>query len=132
YQMLQTLTDISDKELEKISQSTVDDILNIGSDKETMLRVLGATESNPFTNSFQEALMIYPELLNDVHAKEVIKDVKKSMVKQARAGILNIKASYVYLCPDMFAFCERLFLGIENPRGLLENGEVYSSVFDEG
>ena len=32
----------------------------------------------------------------------------------------------------MYAFCEWLFLGEENPNGLLENGEVYSSLNKNG
>jgi hypothetical protein len=132
YQMLQTLTDISDEELEKISQSTVQDILNIGSDKETMLRILGATETNRNKNYFQQALCLYPELLNDEHSKQVIKDKKKSMIKEAKSGKLNVNGKYTFICPDLYAFCERLFLGVEQPKGLLDNKEVYCNIFKEG
>lgn len=132
YQMLQTLTDITDEELEKICSSTVDDILKIGSDKETMLRVLGATETNRNKNYFQQALCMYPELLNDEHSKQVIKDKKKSLVKEAKAGKLNVTGKYTFLIPDLYAFCERLFLGQENPKGLLKDGEVYCDIFNEG
>lgn len=132
YQMLQTLTDIFDEELEKIAESTIQDILNIGSDKETMLRVLGATKENKKKNWFQEALLIYPELLNDPHSRQVIKDKKRKLVKEARAGKLNVNGKYTFLCPDLYAFCEKLFLGKENPKGLLANGEVYCRLFEEG
>ncbi|GLH62387.1 hypothetical protein [Parageobacillus sp. G301] len=132
YQMLQTLTDISDEELKKIAESTIQDILNVGSDKETMLRVLGATKENKKKNWFQEALLIYPELLNDPHSRQVIKDKKRKLVKEARAGKLNVNGKYTFLCPDLYAFCERLFLGKENPKGLLANGEVYCKLFEEG
>ena len=131
YQMLQTLTDISDEELKKIAESTIQDILNVGSDKETMLRVLGATKENKKKNWFQQALLIYPELLNDPHSKQVIKDKKRKLVKEARAGKLNVNGKYTFLCPDLYAFCERLFLGKENPKGLLANGEVYCRLFEE-
>jgi hypothetical protein len=132
YQMLQTLTDISDEELKKIAESTIQDILNIGNDKETMLRVLGATKENKKKNWFQQALLIYPELLNDPHSRQVIKDKKRKLVKEARAGKLNVNGKYTFLCPDLYAFCERLFLGKENPKGLLANGEVYCRLFKEG
>lgn len=78
YQMLQTLTDITDEELKKIAEDTIQDILNVGSDKETMLRVLGATKENKKKNWFQQALLIYPELLNDPHSRQVIKDKRES------------------------------------------------------
>jgi hypothetical protein len=132
YQMLQTLTDITDEELKKICQSTIDDILKIGSDKETMLRILGATEENKHKNYFQQALSIYPELINKPHSKRILKDKKKSLVKEAKAGKLNVNGKYTFLIPDLYAFCERLFLGQENPKGLLQNGEVYCDIFNQG
>jgi hypothetical protein len=132
YQMLQTLTDIQDWELKHLCQDTVNDILKIGSDKETMLRVLGATESNKRKNYFQQALSLYPELLNDEHSKQVIKDKKKKLIKDARAGKLNVKGKYTFIIPDLYAFCEKLFLGIESPKGLLLKDNVYCDLFDEG
>jgi hypothetical protein len=132
YQMLQTLTDIKNSELKTLAQSTVDDILQIGSDKETMLRILGAKKSNKYKNYYQEALALYPEMLNDEHSKKIIKDKKKSMVRDARAAKLRINGKYIYLIPDLYAFCERLFLNEKNPKGLLSNGEVYCNVYEEG
>lgn len=132
YQMLQTLTDISDKELKELAKTTSNEILKIGTDKETMLRVLGATKTNYKRNYYQEALLLYPELLNDEHSKKIIKDKKKSMVRDARAGKLKVNGKYIYLIPDLYAFCERLFLHREQPNGLLKNGEVYCKVYNKG
>jgi hypothetical protein len=132
YQMLQTLTDVSNKELKILAQPTADDILQVGSDKETMLRILGATKTNHYRNYYQEALLLYPEMLNDEHSKKIIKDKKKSMVRDARAGKLRITGKYTYLIPDLYAFCERLFLKSENPKGLLNNGETYCRIYNEG
>ncbi len=132
YQMLQTLTDISNKELKELAKLTTNDILRIGSDKETMLRILGSSKNNKHKNYYQQALSIYPELLNDSHSQKIIKDKKKSMVNDARAGKLRINGRYTFLIPDLYAFCERLFLNIEQPKGLLPNGEVYCSIFNEG
>ncbi|MBF8216522.1 hypothetical protein I1A19_22655, partial [Bacillus subtilis] len=67
------------------------------------------------------------------HTKEIIKNKKKSMIKDAKSGKLLVSdARYTYLCPDLYAFCERLFLGIENPKGLLTGSNVYCSLYDEG
>ncbi|MCM3110016.1 hypothetical protein [Lederbergia lenta] len=132
YQMLQTLTNITSKELKELAKPTSDDISKVGSDKETMLRILGATKSNKKRNYYQEALYLYPELLNDEHSKKIIKDKKKSMVRDARAGKLRINGKYTYLVPDLYAFCERLFEKKENPNGLLDNGTVYCDIYDEG
>lgn len=132
YQMLQTLTDVKVEELVELSDSTIRDILRVGNDKETMLRVLGATKHNRNKNYLQQALLMYPEMLNDEYSKKIIKDNKKSLVNNARAGKLNINGKYIYIIPDLYAFCERLFLGVSQPGGLLKNGEVYSEIYNEG
>ncbi|WP_303752882.1 hypothetical protein [Bacillus velezensis] len=133
YQMLQTLTDISDEELIQMSSKTVNEITTLGTDKETMLRVLGATEKKKHRTALQDALLLYPELLNDDHTKEIIKNKKKSMIKDAKSGKLLVDgARYTYLCPDLYAFCEKLFLNIQNPKGLLSGSNVHCSLYDEG
>lgn len=132
YQMLQTLTDIKEDELDALVKPTVNKIVKMGEDRETMLRLLGATKSNFNKNYFQEALSIYPELLQDAHSKEVVKQTKASFVKKARSGKLNISGKYTFMIPDLYAFCERLILGKENPTGLLENGEVFCNLYKEG
>lgn len=132
YQMLQTLTDIENKELYKLASTTRNNILNIGRDRNTMLRVLGVVDSSKPKNYMQQALSIYPELLHDTYSKEILKQTKRSLVKEARAGKLNIKAKYCFVTPDVYAFCEFLFLGDVNPKGLLKNGEVYCSLYKNG
>lgn len=132
YQMLQTLSDIKDEEIEKIVRKTKEDIEKIGNDYQVTMRILGATEYNKTPNYFQEALMIYPELFRDTYHKDILKQTKKSLVKQAKGGRLSINGRYQFLSPDLYAFCEWLFLGEENPNGLLENGEVYSSLNKNG
>ncbi|MEG1544541.1 MAG: hypothetical protein RR382_08470, partial [Tannerellaceae bacterium] len=88
YQMLQTLTDITDDELTAICSQTADSLKNISSDRNVMLRVFGATHENCHKNAFQECLMLYPELLQDAYSRETLRDIKKSMEKEALAGRL--------------------------------------------
>ena len=132
YQMLQTLSDIKDEEIEKIVRKTKEDIEKIGSDYQTTMRILGATEYNKTPNYFQQSLMIYPELFRDTYHKEILKQTKKSLLKQAKGGRLSINGRYQFLSPDLYAFCEWLFLDISSPKGLLEEGEVYSSLNKNG
>ncbi|MGV2885472.1 hypothetical protein V4D07_22460 [Paenibacillus taichungensis] len=131
YQMLQTLTDMTEEELTSISKKTVDKIKAIGSDKETMLEVLGVTVHNRNKNNYQQALEVYPELLKDVHSRETLKKVKKSIVQKAKGGKLHIDGKYTFISPDLYAFCEYLILGDKNPKGLLRNGEVYCSLYGD-
>lgn len=129
YQMLQTLTDITTEELEMLADKTVKKISQIAADKETMLDVFGATSKYRNKNSFQECLEIYPELLADPYTKEMLRQIKKNMVKEARSAKLDISAKYMFLIPDLYAFCEWLFLGIKDPVGLLNDGEVSAYLY---
>jgi hypothetical protein len=131
YQMLQTLVDMTDEELLTLSERTRNDILNIGRDKKTMLKVLGVVDSNTRKNYLQQALEIYPELLNDTYSREILKNVKRSMVKEARAGKIEIHGKYTFICPDLYAFCQWLILGDKNPDGLLANGEVSCKLYKD-
>lgn len=131
YQMIQTLTDISDKELEVLTGKTRQSITNIAKDKQTMLRVLGVTQANENKNYFQQALEVYPELLRDVYSKEILKQLRKSMVRNAKAGKISINGKYTFIIPDLYAFCENLILGIEKPKGLLADGEVYCRLYKD-
>ncbi|WP_368859126.1 hypothetical protein [Cohnella sp. GbtcB17] len=130
YQMLQTLTSLSDDELLELSAASRDLIVRLGTDKTTMLKVLGVVDSNTDKNYYQQALEIYPELLSDTYSKEILKQVKKSKIKAAKSGKLDVDGKYTYICPDLYAFCQRLFLGEARPSGLLEDGEVFCSLYD--
>lgn len=132
YQMLQTLSNIKDEEIERLIKRTKEDIEKIGNDYQVTMRILGATEYNKTPNYFQEALMIYPELFRDTYHKDILKQTKKSLIKQAKGGRLSINGRYQFLSPDLYAFCEWLFLNENNPKGLLEDGEVYSNLNKNG
>lgn len=132
YQMLQTLTDMTDDEIAKLTKQTVDEIETIGSDYQTTMRLLGATDYNTEKSYFQEALTIYPELFRDQYSRDVLKQTKKSLVKQAKAGRLRVNGHYTFLSPDLYAFCEWLFLGEQDPKGLLEDGQVYCKDYRDG
>lgn len=124
YQMLQTLTDITQDELEALAGRSVNKILRIASDRNTMLDVFGATAQYKDKNAFQECLSLYPELLSDPYTKEMLRQIKKNLVTEAKAAKLDLSAKYMFLVPDLYAFCEWLFLGERNPVGLLADGEV--------
>ena len=79
-----------------------------------MLKVLGVTKSNTNKNYFQQALEIYPQLLCDTYSKEILKQVKKSLVKEGKSGKLEVNGKYTFISPDMYAFCEYLFAGVKD------------------
>ena len=129
YQMLQTLTDLTDEELLELSAETRRRITGVATDRNIMLKMFGATPDNPRRNGFQEALLTYPELLQDEYCKETLREIKNSIEKEAKAGKLDVDGVYTFIVPDMYAFCQWLFLGDRNPAGLLQNGEVHCPLF---
>lgn len=129
YQMLQTLTDLMDDELLKLSAQTRYQLEHICNDRRTMLKALGATKGNPHKSPAQECLLLYPELLQDKYYRELLRGLKQSTEKWAWGGKLSIYGKYLFLIPDLYAFCEFLFLGDKNPKGLLQDGEVYAALF---
>ena len=130
YQMLQTLSDITNSELNEISSKARNDIIKIGSNRKTMLKVFGVTKSNANKTYLQQAIEVYPDLLCDVYCRKVLQDIKKSLVKQGRSAKFEIDCTYTFLIPDLYAFCEYLFLGNKNPKGLLKDGQVYCNLFN--
>lgn len=132
YQMLQTLSDIKPEEIKKMAQERIDDINNIGDDYRTMMKILGVNEKNPNQSFMQKSLQIYPELMKDKYNRKILKDCKTSLVKDGRAGKFPIQGKYTFVLPDLYAFCEWLFLKTENPKGILNNGEVSCSLFKNG
>lgn len=132
YQMLQTLSDMTDDEIDQITGKTIEEIKTIGEDYQTTMRLLGATPYNRNKSAMQAALEIYPELFRDVYSREILKSTKKSLVKQAKGGRLRVNGKYLFLSPDLYAFCEWLFKGKQNPQGLLADGEVYTNQYRNG
>lgn len=125
YQMLQTLTDITDEEIDILTKPSADRIKNICTSKETMLDILGVTPYNTNPTPFQKAIKMYPALLGDTYCKDIIREVKNSLLKKYRSGKLEVKGKYVFALPDFYAACEYWFQGIKEPKGLIEDGEVF-------
>lgn len=132
YQMLQTLTDMTDEEIAALTKETVEEIEAIGNDFQTSMKLIGATSYNKNPSYVQEALMIYPELMRDQYSRDILKETKKSLIKQAKSGRLRVNGKYLFLSPDLYAFCEWLFLDEANPKGLLQDGEVFTTQFSNG
>ena len=69
--------------------------------------------------------MLYPELLNDPYTRQTIKDLKMSLEKEAWSAKLHIEGKYLFLIPDLYAFCEYLFLTKKNQVISYESIENY-------
>lgn len=131
YQMLQTLHDATDDEIAEICKYPNKKIQEVGSSLENVLDFFGVHLDKDEDNKdwFQKSLKIYPELLNDPAHKADVRDLKNSYIRKYRGAHLDVVGKFTFVLPDLYAFCEWLFLGIENPKGLLENNEVYCRLY---
>lgn len=129
YQMLQTLTDVTDDEIYKIAQQSINKLKNISSSVDNIKAAFGVTPYNVNKNAFQKSIELYPDLLNDEYVKSQLRAIKDSMIKKYKAGKLQVDGKYTFILPDYYAACQYWFMGIENPDGLLKDGEVFCWLF---
>lgn len=127
YQMLQTLTDFTDDEIQCFTKHEHDRIKNIAETKESMLKVLGAEPESE--SAFQKSLYLYNELLRDGYAHQTLKAIKKRMMLDAKSGVIRCKNKRLFAIPDMYAACQFWFLNQEEPEGLLKDGEVACKIY---
>ncbi|KNY26346.1 RNA dependent RNA polymerase [Pseudobacteroides cellulosolvens] len=133
YQFLQSLTNMTETEVNILIKSTYDEIKDAYNDTDTMLEMLGATKINRKRNALQDALLLYPELLHDYHVQDMLSGAINSRKKKAKAGKFIIEnTKRMFLCPDVFAWLEYLISGNKNPEGLLKDGQVSCMLYDDG
>ena len=128
YQMLQTLTDITDDEIDCIIADSQKKLNNI-STLDGMKSAFGVTPYNDNMTYLQQAINLYPTLLNDEYIKATLREIKNSMIKRFKSGSLSVNGKYTFILPDLYAACEHWFMGIETPKGLLNDGEVFCWLF---
>lgn len=131
YQMWQTLENIDNKIIKKFTKPIYKLITKAYSDKNTMLKLLGATKENSNMNYLQQALLLYSELIQDKYIKNKVSEALNKKKKEAKYGKLQIQpAYYTFIIPDIFAWMQYIFLGKDKVTGLLEDGHVYCKLFD--
>lgn len=125
YQMLQTLTDITEEEIHLLCAPSIQRIQNLCESAESMKEALGITPYNTHMTPFQESLKQYPALLNDSYVKDMLREIKNSLLKKYRSGKLEINGKYTFVLPDFYAACEHWFGNADCPKGLLADQEVF-------
>ena len=131
YQMIQSLYDLSDEEIISLAKQNDEEIIDVCRNSETMLKVFGANDERKNKTGFQKCLNIYPELLADSYTKATLRDLKESLEKDLWAAKFKLDCKYTFVLPDFYAVCENMFMGIENPIGLLADGEVSCKLFED-
>lgn len=132
YQMLQTLYDATDAEIKDMCKAANSKIQNISDSLENALDFFGVNLDDVDESKkdwFQKSIHLYPELITDPASKDDLRDLKNSMIKKYRGAKLDVVGKFTFVLPDLYAFCEWLFVGIEKPLGLLEEGEVFCRLY---
>lgn len=124
YQMLQTITDITDEEIEHFT-NPVDEYISKGyTDLKTQLDILGCNKY--YKTNLQKALNLYPEMLQESYVKGMLSDDLNKKKKQAKFGKFKVDGKYTFAIPDVYAWMEFVFNGTENPKGILTHAYLSS------
>ena len=129
YQMLQTLTEMSDEQIEMLTKPTKDLINEVHSNRDAQLKFLGATLDKKNRSYIQEIVRLYPEILTSSYMKEQLKDSIKSFKKEAKSGRLKLKAKRVFIIPDLVHFMSLLFG--DGKDYALDKNEVYFETYKD-
>lgn len=127
YQMLQTLTEMEDKQIEILTKPTKDLIDELHSSRDAQLKFLGATLEKKNRDYVQEIIRLYPEILTSSYMKEQLKQTITSFKKEAKSGRLKLKAKRVFIIPDLVHFMSLLF--DDGKDYALEKNEVYFETY---
>lgn len=136
YQPFQTIPrdNLRNEDIEKLSKKTVDYINNAKKDPEVALKLMGidleTLDDESELNALHAAILKYPNLLNDIHVQKTMKSALISARKEAQGCKLILDGLWSYICPDLFAFCQWLFLGKDVPEGLIPEGYAYNHYYD--
>jgi len=151
YQMLQTLYNTTDDELDEFTSYTrnrINRIIEAAStdkivkdkkvkksskelkeDNNFLLNLAGANVK--FKRPIHKALSLTDELLKDKYIQSKIRDVRDSLIEDAQSGSLIMEGSRtMYILPDVVAFGEWLY-GLEI-KGQLKADEVSCQLFENG
>lgn len=128
YQFLQSY-DLSNKEIEKLCQPTIDEIKDVlGMDYRKSIAFLNGTHLNENTidnieNNYIKALMIDKRMIHDPFVIEKIYSMIKKKISMAAKGSIKMNGNFAIVCGDPYSLAQSIF-GLPIT-GLLKSGQVY-------
>lgn len=133
YQPLQTIprSNMTDEAIGRLAEKSIRYINDAKTDPNVALKLMGITDAEKVTNPLHAAILQYPYLLNDSYVKKVMQNALKAERTKAMGGKIILNGLWSYVCPDLYAFCQWLFLGESKPEGLLDSGYVYNKFYDD-
>ena len=130
YQYLQTLTDVQDDELKELCSASNAELNKKSNDYLYMYKSHKSKEGGDH-RPLWNAVNLYPPLLLDSYTKQKLREEVESFHNDCLGGRLVVSGKNTFYAPDLYAFCQHLFLNDPNPEGLIANGEVSCSLYKD-
>ncbi|GAA0082943.1 RNA dependent RNA polymerase [Clostridium sp. CTA-6] len=124
YQTLQTLDITKDDliEMSKYTRSWIEKIL--GGDLLYVYKYLGIGENTEPSNIYMKAIMLNPQMINDIKVRSYLYGLLKKTIDEIKIGKIYIKGAFKFLIPDVIMMLE--YIGGLPIRGCLKEGEMYA------
>ena len=129
YQFSQTFP--YDADISGLHDMVVEYLNKCKNDLDFALELVGLKFNPEKPKALAEAISIYPNLVYDKRMMDNIKKKVSEERKKARISKFFVDGTYTYAMPDMYAFCEYLFMGKKNPKGLVPKNQVYCKIYDD-
>ena len=129
YQYLQTLPYNSN--IKPICDRAKQNIIRLYNDIDFVKETLKLNADDNSVNAIiGKAIGICPSLIYDDYIQDRIAKLRRKTRNDYRAGKIPIHGYYSYAAPDMYAFCQFLFQGQVNPKGLIPKNHIYNKYYD--
>lgn len=124
YQTLQTL-DITKDDLIDMSAYTRNWIEKIlGGNLLYIYKYLGISEDTEPTNNYMKAVLLNPQMANDIKIRSYLYGLLKKTIDEIKIGKVYIKGAFKFLIPDVIMMLE--YIGGLPIKGCLKKGEMYA------
>lgn len=133
YQFIQSL-DLNDTDIRHLVEPTIKEFRDVMSDDYykslLFLTGIGVNEDNlDLNNGWITALQIEPELFKDEFVKNKVHQMLSKKINDAKMGVISTTGNFSIISGDVYGFAESAF-SMENPKGLLKEGEFYSNYWN--
>lgn len=134
YQFIQSF-DLSDDDIDELISYTKDEFVDVlGNDwRKTILFTKGswlnAENVARMDDPVMMALMIDHNLANDPHIVNVVHDLIRNRIDEAKVGVLKVHGNYSIISGDLYGLCQNMF-GLP-VTGILKAGQIYNEYWEK-
>jgi len=129
YQFIQSFH-LDDNDIDELVSMSLNEIADVlGRDwRKTLLFLKGSgmNERNvpKMEDDYMKAIMICPEIVNDVYVNDSIHKQIRKRINRAKTGVIKVHGNFSIASGDPYALCQHMFG--QPVTGLLKAGEIYN------